>query len=370
MSLLDLPVDVWQTLSRYLFFWHFMRLYECGSRRLIEIMTVRGGVTDSVMIFSGTNVTLDWFPRISDFANLRLFVFDCGGVVDGIPFYPTANDLKLLPKTIKHFHFHSDSAEEAFYLNLVGENRDNASSYIVGNLLNISSLWPELVTFDIIQYSPNTIADLRAPEFSVPLVKTLPASVVNLTIRNCDSSDEELFKTLSRDLLYLKVENTAEDIYLHPESFQHLPPRLETYISVPYTRKLPPVPELSQWGEMPRSLTFLCLFIYEQAPPELIGQLPPNLTFLNLGHGIQPASYSAVASTLPKLRALVVNDRSPSDWDKDYIGTMHLRHISRVSGDFVHGANHHFTFDAGSETWLLAPYENHFQHGGGVTLFN
>jgi hypothetical protein len=254
--LVDLPVDVWHCLSRYLFFWHLMRLYECGSRRLVDIMTVRGGVTDAVMIFSGKNVKLGWFPRISEFLNLQLFVSDSSGRLSGNEFYPSANDLKLLPRSLKHLILRSDAAEEAFFVNFTSS--DSPSSYQVGQLLNISSLWPELVTFDIDQHEPSQRAKLALPAFSVSLVNSLPATIQRVGLRNYDSSDSEFFKALPRNLLHLRHENDLFDTAIDPSSFQFLPPSLETYISPPYTRWHPTLSTtvLSQWGDLPKKFDF------------------------------------------------------------------------------------------------------------------
>jgi hypothetical protein len=325
-------------------------------------MTVRGGVTDAVMLFSGQNVTMGWFPRISEFMNLRLFVYACSGRVGVNEFYPTANDLKLLPRTLKHIQLRCDAAEEAFFVNLISSARESTLSYQVGQLLNISALWPELVTLDIVQHEPNhPNALLQA--FSIPLVKSLPATIERVGLRNYDACDADLFKALPRSLLHLRIENDPAGVEIDPSPFQYLPPNLQTYISAPYITG-PPIlssTSLSQWGDLPRSLTFLCLFMMD-ASPELIEQLPPNLTYLNLGEGVSPPCYNAVSSTFRKLLALVVNDLSPQGWTKEYTGTMHLRHISRVTNDYFPGPAYFHTFDETSEEWQPVPNETRFQY--------
>jgi hypothetical protein len=333
-------------------------------------MTVKGGVTDAVMILPDVRQALGWLPRICEFLNLRLFVYDCSYVTGGTTFYPTSNDLKLLPRTLRHFHLRSDAAEEAFFVNLVSSDRDSSSSYQVGQLLNISSLWPELVTLDIVQYEENAVANLSSPpSFSIPLIKSLPATIENLIIRNDDSSDAELFKALSRNILHLKVERVAPSNNLLPSSFQFLPPRLETFV-YPELSRHPNLSssELSQWGDLPKSLTFLFISIAD-AHPEIIEQLPPNLTYLNLGRGIIPSCYSAVSSKLRNLQALVVNDQMPLEWTKEYTGTVHLRHISRLTDVSNHDIADFYAYDESLEHWLFVPHETRFQYGD-LTLYN
>jgi hypothetical protein len=361
-TLLDLPVEVWHALSHRLFFWHVMRLYACGSRRLIDIMTNRGGVTDAVMIFSGSDVQMSWVPQISEFRNLRTFIYDCGAVIAGEEFYPTKKDMKSLPRSLRYFKLRADAAEEAFLTDFDGEDRAASHSYSVGDLLNISSIWPELVSFNICQYGSNKHLDLPTDVILSPLLKTLPTTVEIVTLRGRDPLKLEVVEALPSDVVKLYLYHETNN--LSTASFQKLPPHLDTLVCVSYNRMKPGV-DLSPWGTLPQTLSFLCILLGE-ASPDLINLLPPNLTYLNLGFGIVPDCYSAVSSRLIHLQGLVIHDSLPHKWhdlsNPDHRSdTIQLRYIPRITNSMHHKVDSFFTFVNQSERWVRVPQESRFR---------
>jgi hypothetical protein len=271
--------------------------------------------------------------------------------------------MKSLASTLKHFRLHSDAADEAFYVDLISEERNLAASYHTCDLLPISSLWPELVSFDLARYGVNdAYFDHELQHEIVPLLKTLPATIERICLRDSDPLALKLLQALPSHLLHLELFHESHSLILNTSAFQYLPRTLETYISLAFNRMETPISGfvLNDWALLPQSLTFLCVPISE-APLALIDILPPNLTYLNCGEAITADFFGSFASKLRQLQALVFHDDPPIAWDIQHPGTVHLRHIPRITDSMRHQPSSFYTFRPELGTWVRVPQESRFQ---------
>lgn len=326
IDLLELPLEVWWVLSGQLYFWHIMRLYMCGNRRLIDLMTRRGGVNDVCITISGSNPKLGWIPQISEFLNVRRFKYDCGDCSGGTRYIISTEDLKMIPPSIRELHLFSDNAGASFVLSRTKSADSGAEEESYGPRLIVSEQWPNLVHFAYSAYLETS--DWSPSE--TDLLKTLPPTLTSLRNENYVKPNEDFFECLPRDLVHLRIPNAE----LRVEQLLLLHPQLETFVAVVLQSENPEEFDVAEyWSKLPPGLTHLSIHSPNQNafPVGLLDHLPLSLTYLNIAQTITSATFPGIAKRYRHLKHLsITHSAHVGIWTAKDPDTLALKHIHRI----------------------------------------
>jgi hypothetical protein len=281
----DLPSDCWVWIQAWLHGFPIVRLTMCGSRRLSA--NLFNSITDLSFHWPSMTKTLGWPTTMRNFIKLKRFYYNSGRVTSNVEYFPTVEDLKLIPSSLEVLYLRCDGAEAAFRngkVSLLEDETGEKDAYgrvarffsiyeDSSKWLNLAKEWPNLRYLSLHQFTP-----FRAEKhYFGPLLPMLPRDLHTLKLR-CSTSKGLDLSELPRNLKQLDM-RVGE---MNPELFHLLPLTLESLRC-----SLNNSSDLSQLEKLPRSLRRLILIgdrCGDSTAGKWLGLLPP-LFYLSLDIG-------------------------------------------------------------------------------------
>lgn len=249
MLLETLPVDAWIWFQEYLNGFHVCRLALCGNKRLND--RLYRSVTAIYFKWASGTEKLGWPPLLQNFHKLRKFYYSSALAPSSVEYYPTVEDMSLIPPSVKEIRLCCDGAEVAFRNSnfALTDFVDPTSAHYTRkhqlftdekDWFNIGKRWPQLEKLYLRQFSSYKA---KTPYFG-PIIPLLPTNLRCLKLICCKDLTQEQINALPQNLSTLDLRAMSfngEQIGTFPRTIETLVISLEHAASVkwpPALRKL------------------------------------------------------------------------------------------------------------------------------------